>query len=105
MGCSDRCRRGEMVGLRLSAALLLVLAAGGAQAQAGQDTPGAGGQGAAPGSDTRQWLDLQRGGSQASPNVQRLPEAARTRALERYLESFGHPIPEDYFDRERFGVR
>ncbi|ABI57498.1 DUF3613 domain-containing protein [Alkalilimnicola ehrlichii MLHE-1] len=56
------------------------------------------------GEQTRAWLALQRDGDQASTYVQGLPEAARTRALRRYLDSFTHPIPETYFDRDSFGV-
>ncbi|WP_018877724.1 DUF3613 domain-containing protein [Thioalkalivibrio sp. ALE28] len=57
------------------------------------------------GEATRDWLQVQRGGEQASPTTQGLPEAARTRALGRYLESFEHPIPETYFPRDSFGTR
>ncbi|WP_019625165.1 DUF3613 domain-containing protein [Thioalkalivibrio sp. ALJT] len=53
---------------------------------------------------TRDWLAMQRDGAQASEHVQGLSEAARTRALGRYLDSFTHPIPEHYIDRGSFSV-
>lgn len=103
MRSSSRLMRGMVAGLAL--ATLSLAGVGAAQAQAEPGAAGAGAKAGPPGAGTRQWLEAQRTGTQASPRVQRLPEAARTRALERYLDSFSHPIPETYFDRDRFEVR
>lgn len=87
--------------------LVLVVLAGAGSVLAGQASgASAGDRGPAPmGAGTREWLDAQRGGHQGSPNVQGLPEAARVRTLQRYLDSFTHPIPEAYFDRDRSATR
>jgi hypothetical protein len=47
------------------------------------------------GARTREWLDVQR---RASPDrtPRPLPSEAETRAFQRYLESFSHPIPERF---------
>ncbi|WP_018937014.1 DUF3613 domain-containing protein [Thioalkalivibrio sp. ALJ24] len=57
-----------------------------------------------PSAGARDWLSMQRGGEQASGHVQGLSEAARTRALRRYLDSFSHPIPPHYIDRDSFSA-
>lgn len=48
------------------------------------------------GSQTRQWLDMQREGSQASPQAQTLPGPVMDQVYQRYIKSFGHPIPDLY---------
>lgn len=53
------------------------------------------------GASTREWLDMQRSGKTAGP-AQRLSGAAEARVYQRYLESFTHPIPEFYTERESF---
>jgi hypothetical protein len=47
------------------------------------------------GARTREWLGLQR---RTSPDrtPRPLPSEAETRAFQRYLESFSHPIPERF---------
>lgn len=92
---------------RLWPAVVLALVLAGAAVAGDQGTeagPDARPSSAPAGEQTRAWLQLQRDGDQASAYVQGLPEAARTRALKRYLDSFTHPIPETYFDRDSFGV-
>lgn len=91
--------------MRTSVALLvLMMVAGGVQAQG--DSSG-GGQTAektpAVGERTRALLDMQREGSAATDKGQSLPRAARARALERYLDSFAHPIPRR-FERDEFAA-
>ncbi len=48
------------------------------------------------GSQTRQWLDMQREGSQASQQAQTLPGPVMDQVYQRYIKSFGHPIPDLY---------
>ena len=48
------------------------------------------------GSQTRQWLDMQRDGSQASQQAQTLPGPVMDQVYQRYIKSFGHPIPDLY---------
>lgn len=87
--------------LLLTAAAALALA-GSAEAE----SPPAGASSGAPtpesparvGERTKAWLALQRE-EKPGRNAHGLPRAARSRALERYLESFSHPIP-DLFDLE-----
>jgi len=43
-------------------------------------------------------LELQRSGALASTPRQALPGPAQTRAWQRYLDSFSHPIPAHYID-------
>lgn len=52
------------------------------------------------GEQTRQWLELQKNGHVASPNQQTLPGPAAARVYERYLNSFTHPIPEYFSEKE-----
>lgn len=49
---------------------------------------------------TANLLQLQRSGKFASRNEQRLPGRAQTKVYERYINSFGHPIPETYINEE-----
>lgn len=49
---------------------------------------------------TRQWLDLQKNGQQASSHKQTLSGPAAARVYQRYLDSFSHPIPEYYSEVE-----
>lgn len=53
------------------------------------------------GASTREVLELQRSGKAAGP-TQRLSGAAEARVYQRYLDSFTHPIPEFYTERESF---
>ena len=53
-----------------------------------------------PGSQTRQWLSMQREGTQASQQAQTLPGPVMDQVYQRYIKSFGHPIPERYEERE-----
>lgn len=53
------------------------------------------------GASTREALELQRSGKAAGP-AQRLSGAAEARVYQRYLDSFTHPIPEFYTERESF---
>jgi hypothetical protein len=48
------------------------------------------------GSQTRQWLDMQRDGSQASRQAQTLPGPVMDQVYQRYIKSFGHPVPDLY---------
>ncbi|MFC6671235.1 DUF3613 domain-containing protein [Marinobacterium aestuariivivens] len=52
------------------------------------------------GLQTRHWLELQRSGRQASPVQDRLAPAAADRVSKRMHDSFSHPIPEHFVDRE-----
>ncbi|MAY36797.1 MAG: hypothetical protein CMN84_11925 [Spongiibacteraceae bacterium] len=47
---------------------------------------------------TAQLLELQRSGKIASRNEQQLPGKAQSKIYERYINSFGHPIPETYIN-------
>lgn len=81
--------------------VLAVAAAGAARAEPGPSEPRAASTAAAVplGARTRAWLELQRQeGRERRPR--RLPLEAEGRALERYLQSFTHPIPEQ-FDLDR----
>jgi hypothetical protein len=55
------------------------------------------------GDQTRAWTSLQESGAAASKVERPLSGEAGTRAYERYLHSFEHPIPER-FERESFGT-
>lgn len=57
---------------------------------------------AAPQTATEAWLQLQREGGAASRHVQAATPAERERSLQRWLDSFEHPIPE-FFDEEAGG--
>lgn len=74
-----------------TAALLTGLLGGAAGAADGNDV----------GKATHEWLELQRSGKAAAP-AQRLSAPAEARAYRRYLDSFTHPIPEFYRERESF---
>jgi hypothetical protein len=50
---------------------------------------------------TAQWLELQRSG-QAAGGAGRLPGDAAERVYQRYLNSFDHPVPENF---ERYRAR
>ncbi len=54
------------------------------------------------GAETRSWTELQASGAAASADARPQPGEVATRAYERYLQSFTHPIPEK-FDRDSFG--
>jgi hypothetical protein len=58
---------------------------------------------AAVGSATRQWLDNQRQGRQASAQAQPLSGPVQEQVHERYRKSFSHPIPLR-FEREELGA-
>lgn len=51
------------------------------------------------GSQTQQWLNMQREGSHASPQAQTLPGPVMDQVYQRYIKSFGHPIPDLYEER------
>lgn len=55
------------------------------------------------GEATRQWLERQRQGSQASAKAQPLPGPVMEQVYERYRKSFAHPVPER-FESERLGA-
>lgn len=52
------------------------------------------------GQETQQWLELQRSGYAASQRGQRVSGPIADAIYHRYVESFKHPIPEN-FQRER----
>lgn len=54
-----------------------------------------------PGTETRAWLELQRSGNAALGAPRPMSGEVADKVYERYLRSFGHPIP-DTFNRERF---
>ena len=56
------------------------------------------------GTHTRAWLDLQRGGAQASDTPRPMSGDQAQRIHERYLESFSHPIPEFYRDPDEIST-
>ena len=47
-----------------------------------------------PDSVTEAWLRVQASNRQASPNVQRQTAAERDASMQRWLDSYKHPIPE-----------
>ena len=47
-----------------------------------------------------QLLELQRSGRMASREEQTLPGKAQTKIYQRYIDSFGHPIPETYISED-----
>lgn len=51
---------------------------------------------------TEGWLQLQVSGERASPNLQKATPVERDQAMQRLLESYKHPIPE-YFDQKQGG--
>lgn len=51
----------------------------------------------------RELLALQRHGQAASPHRQHVSGEVQARIYRRYLESFGHPIPERYIDTDFSG--
>lgn len=53
------------------------------------------------GEQTRAWLDLQASGTQASTAERPMTGELAERVYQRYLDSFTHPIPEQ-FKREAF---
>ncbi|MDQ7728159.1 DUF3613 domain-containing protein [Halomonas sp. SpR8] len=52
--------------------------------------------------ETDEWLQIQREGSQASSTPQRLSDQERELANQRWLDSFTHPIP-DFYERDAGG--
>lgn len=54
------------------------------------------------GDRSRDWLDLQRQGGQASETDHSLAPAVRDRTYQRYLDGFEYPIPENFYSRDRF---
>lgn len=49
---------------------------------------------------TAQLLQLQRSGKVASRHEQQLPGSALSKTYERYINSFGHAIPETYISED-----
>ena len=80
--------------LRAGAATIVLLAVVQAASAQSQDTQRIGEQ-------TRAWLDLQAGGTQASAAERPVTGELAERVYQRYLDSFTHPIPEQ-FSRESF---
>jgi len=70
-----------------------------ANTTAGESGSGGNGPAYEAGSQTRQWLDMQREGTQASQQAQTLPGPVMDQVYQRYIKSFGHPIPERYEER------
>ena len=64
--------------------------------------PPAGSNGAALGADTRAWLQLQASGNAAVGTARPLPGEAADAIYQRYLDSFTHPVPEQ-FERQGSG--
>lgn len=58
---------------------------------AGCATPDAGN-----GRETREWLALQKSGAAASAETPTMSGEAAEKAYKRYLDSFGHPLPENF---------
>jgi len=81
----------------------LWLLAGGASAADAPAAAEAAPRPPAGGEATRQWLDRQRQGSQASARAQPLSGPVLEQIHERYRKSFAHPIPER-FESERLGA-
>lgn len=67
-----------------------------------QTTTAASNSSARTGEVSREWLQLQREGVEASPIQQRLPPAVQDRVYQRYLHAFEYPIPEHFYGRDRF---
>ncbi|MBF6027929.1 DUF3613 domain-containing protein [Pseudomonas sp. P115] len=53
--------------------------------------------------ETENWMALQLSGRVASPIVQKTSPAEREQALQRWLDSNKHPIPE-YFEQKQGGT-
>ncbi|MGC6372356.1 DUF3613 domain-containing protein [Pseudomonas sp. K2I15] len=51
---------------------------------------------------TEGWLQMQVSGERASSNLQKATPAERDQAMQRLLESYKHPIPE-YYDQKQGG--
>lgn len=79
---------------------LLALAAA---AEAEEAAPAPAARPVADGEVTRQWLDRQRRGSQASAKAQPLSGPVLDQVYDRYRKSFAHPVPER-FESERLGA-
>lgn len=58
-------------------------------------------QDAASSGNAREWLELQKSGSAASPVARPLPGEIAERSYQRYAESFSQPIPKT-LEREGF---
>ena len=87
--------------------LLLPLVAAGAEESGGySDSPHLSKQSRQPmGHDTREWLQLQASGIEASETDHSLPSGVRSRIYQRYLDSFEYPIPELFFDVDQRATR
>lgn len=55
------------------------------------------------GASTREWLELQKSGNTAAPESRPLPGEAADKVYQRYVDSYGRPLPET-FPREGFGT-
>ncbi len=51
---------------------------------------------------TRDWLELQREGQQASASDQSHSPRVQDRLYQRYLDSYRYPIPENFYSPDRF---
>ncbi|ROH92981.1 DUF3613 domain-containing protein [Stagnimonas aquatica] len=73
-------------------------------ADAGREPPAKAEAGSEPvlGADSHAWIDLQASGSAAAGAVRPLPGEVADAIYQRYLDSFKHPIPEQ-FTRESAG--
>lgn len=54
------------------------------------------------GQGTADLLRLQMSGKQASDNPQALPSAIQEKVVKRYVDSFDHPIPEYFYNKNTF---
>lgn len=78
-------------------AALIVLGVNAPAAAQSQDTTPA----PVSGAEARAWLELQKGGTAASPAERPLPGEIADRSYQRYADSFSQPIPKA-LDREGF---
>lgn len=53
--------------------------------------------------ETENWMALQLSGREASPIVQKITPAEREQAMQRWLDTSKHPIPE-YFEQKQGGT-
>jgi hypothetical protein len=82
--------------MRTAGLIVIWLLMGAVLAGDGTDTVGHGS--GELGADTRAWLELQRSGRSAAPE-RSLPGPVASRIYDRYLNSFEHPVP-DQFERD-----
>lgn len=49
-----------------------------------------------PGAQTREWLELQKSGNAVEGAARPMPGEVADKVYQRYVDSFGRPIPESY---------